>query len=61
VTRVNHAKDIVNNNTQTFSPDFLDEMKSVGFIGSNNEITDIGSVFIQDALVDYIIRSSRLQ
>lgn len=56
-TDENQAIEIVYGNLHTLSPDFIVDMKSMGFIDSNDEITEIGNLYIQDVFWNYVIRN----
>jgi hypothetical protein len=64
ITYKTSLKDVFNiprDNFQKFSLNFISDMKNVGFIDSNDKLTDFGRVFINDILSDYIVKDSQSQ
>lgn len=55
--KIDQIKDIVNSNSKILHPDFANEMRYMGFIDSNNEITNIGEIFLERAFWRYYVKN----
>jgi predicted nucleotide-binding protein len=60
-TESNQVQVLISDNFQRLDYNFLRNMKNVGFINKNNELTDVGNTFINYIAIKYMINDSRVR